>query len=147
MSQDIPWVGIYRSQLANGGERTCWPLGFPPRAVLDRVVVQQVSGVRGTFTLEIFNSAKACSGPSQSSGGDDPAGDYEADSFAYSVTDPQDSDTDGRLSIEWDAGQRYANQDGHGPSSREQLIYFQITPSGAGPMAFDVSISAGVPHG
>lgn len=132
----------WTSKAAPGGQRTVWVLPFPSEATLVKLVVKQVGGPASAFTVDIFNSEKAVA-RSQSSGGEDPDGDYAPDPDLYRVCPTISSDAPGKL-LKWFDGSEgnYVNMDAAGATNKKRLIYVEIEPASAGDMTFDVALGA-----
>lgn len=135
-----PYERTERHQVAPGGHRTVWEIGFPSKCLLTKLVVKQVGGVLVPFRVDLFNKRIAAVA-STSSGGADPDGDYTGDPDNYRVCDTIDSDSAGKLIKFFDGSEgSYENKDGDNSAERKYKIYVEIEPEGADDKTFDVTL-------
>ena len=94
------YTRIERNLAAVGGTRTIWRLGFPTRALIRSVRIEQTGAALGpdvTFRANLYNS-KRIVGDSLSSGGADADGDYSASAYMYRMNETDmESQRAGRL--------------------------------------------------
>lgn len=143
----IPYEQHYRSLTALGGAQNCWQLPFAPNAIITKLVIVQVGGTPRPFLASVFNSRRACSGDSSSSGGNDPLGLYSADPALYRIhAEPLQGDANGRL-VEFFDGRIvvFRNMDGQPPAIRERFIYIEMTPDAGDDTSYDVAIAGYLP--
>lgn len=130
-----------RSLQATGGSRTCWEIGFPPRCILSRLVVQQVGGSLTPFSVRVYNARKACD-PGSSSGGLPEDSDLAStDPETYRVGPVLESDQPGGLHYQYEDYVDYTNRDSQSPSNRRYRIYLEIDLPGSEECTFDVALS------
>lgn len=134
---------------APGGSSTCWEIGFPPEANIKALLIKQVGGTLKDFTVEVFNSIRACNAHSSSVGDTDgPTGPEVcvADPDMYRVFGVQSGTAGKLLEISDNVGRSFRNQDGT-YTLPVRKIYVQITPAGSGAATWDVNIRADVDVG
>lgn len=143
-----------RSLIARGGTTTCFTFPWPSPSVLTRLRAQQVdSGDPADFTIRALNSRKPCDGPenslssvhslsSQSSGGSEPDGDYEASPGSYQVL-PQEAgriaSSDGLAEYAPSKNVPYLNVDG-GFIVPIYEIYLEVVVSTPDDIALDITL-------
>lgn len=131
------------------GVATCWEIGFPPEAQIKRLLLKQTGGSLVNFTVEVFNSRRACQPYSSSAGDPDgPTGPELciADPNMYRVF-PVTAGTAGTLlEISDSVGRAFRNQDGT-YTLPVRKIYVQITPEGSGDATWDIVIGGDIDVG
>lgn len=133
----------WNSLAARAGERTVWALPFPSEARIKKIVLVQVGGTDVTsFSLDIFNSKRVLRG-SQSSGGDDPDGDYSSDPDLYRACSTFVVTGNKLKQFYHDSGGIvFSNQDG-GSTNKERKVYLEIEiPAGSGDTTWDLALTA-----
>jgi hypothetical protein len=124
------------------GVTTCWQVGFPPEAMIKRVIVKQTGGSAANFKITVFNALHACSASASSDGDPDgPSGPLKcvSDPDLY-VVFPETNGTSGELlQISDSVGRSFRNQDGT-YTLPVRKIYVQIIPEGSGDATWDLLI-------
>ncbi len=134
----------------DGGKSICVPIIWPHRSIITKVIVEQMEGTQGAFTVELYNHALSCEGDSisESFGPDEGEGPLPPRMFKVG---PTMNGASGFMEYWSDlapgagAGLPFFNQDGRDeevvPRARpKNLIYVKIAPSGSGDKEFAVVI-------
>lgn len=130
------------------GQTTCWEVGFPPEALLKRLLVKQTGGATANFSVTVYNSLHACSSGSSSDGDPDGSGPLQCISSPemYIVFAPTAGNAGELLQISDSVGRSFRNQDGT-YTVPVRKIYVQITPEGSGAATWDLLVGGDVDIG
>jgi len=136
------------SLVAPLGVTTCWDIGFPPEALIKRLLVKQTGGSTANFKVTVYNSLNGCSQPSSSVGDPDGAGPAKPVSSPemYVVFEESVGTAGDMLKISDGYGRSFRNQDGT-YTLPVRKIYVQITPEGSGNATWDLVIGGDVDVG
>jgi hypothetical protein len=127
----------YNSLYAMGGQTTCWSLPFFCEGMIQKVIIKQVGGTPTSFTIDIFNSLRACEGLSSQSSEDNqnPVVDQEC----YRVFATINGSEGETITLIETSGRSFRNMDGNW-TVPVRRIYLQVTPQGNSECAFDVCL-------
>jgi len=117
---------------AASGEPTCVAIDTPPRGIITRLVVKQVTGTLAGFDVDLHDSLTACGSLSSS------AGDVDDELHQILATDTVAAAA--AVSGQYNIAAPYVNQD---PRDDRQIptskLYLEVTPAGSGVKTFQAS--------
>ncbi len=136
---------------AKGGQANCFPIDFPSRSILNKLIITQIDGLSPVaFTAALYNSLVACQGQNESESVGAIGGILPPD--LYRVT-PDLAGTGGKLMYfsETQTGGHgfvFFNQDVNVPEiarlGNMRRIYLIVTPAGTANNVFAVALGGEV---
>ena len=127
-----PYARVCAATVESGLDN-CVKLPAPPRGILRRLVVKQMTGSIDGFEFDLYSKLAACPGGSEESECiDDPL----LDSETYQIIPTQNSGV-GHEQM-FDRNDAYENQDWNCYTLRNTMIYLRLRPSGAGTKTFHI---------
>jgi hypothetical protein len=144
VSSGLPYETPVLVVAMQGGQAHCFGIPFPSRVFIKKLIVTQVSGANDPFTVDLYNSSKACAGGSlsesqpHSTGPTDPG---RAPPENYKVIPTQNNVGYAVELFQTSEGYVFFSHDKpHIPGQNERRLYVKITAQGVGPKRFAVSV-------
>lgn len=134
-----PHVKTVGGLAVEGGSSACFQIPFPPKAVIDRLIVKQTSGDYVDFEVFLLSRAGVCQqGESYS---DEDGNDTPHELYKVSPT----LDGEAGLLEHWPSDPwSFSNQDDldEHTGGQPRFIYLHLSPEGTGDKTFSVTIGA-----
>ena len=139
----IPYSRVLSATVESAADN-CVELPAPPRGILRRMVVKQVSGITEGFEFDLYSKKSAS--PGCGSEDSECADDALMDPEVYQLIPTQTSGTDHEQMF--DRNDAYENQDWDCERRRNTMIYMRLRPTGTGVKTFHIgySIEGADPH-